>query len=85
MTKLEQRKTRLQFTTGCEVRERGKWRAVIVECSSSGLIADIRLQGLRARFPISYETIYRTAQRIAAERERAEKKAARKERLACRA
>jgi hypothetical protein len=78
MTSLDQRKSQLRFTTCCEVRERGKWRAVIIECSPAGMLCDVRLQGMRARFPISFETIYRTAQRIHAERVRAEKKAARK-------
>lgn len=77
MTSLDQRKTKLQFTTGCEVRERGKWRRVVIECCPSGLMCDVRLQGMRARFPISFETIYRTAQRIHADRVRAEKRKAR--------
>lgn len=78
MTALDQRKSQLRFTTCCEVRERGKWRPVIVECSPAGMICEVRLQGLRSRFPISFETIYRTAQRIEAERVRAEKRKARR-------
>lgn len=42
MTKLAARKTRLSFTTGAEIRYRGKMRAVIVEVDSP-FAASVRL------------------------------------------
>ena len=71
MTKLRERKTRLQFTTADEVKERGKYRAVVVEAQP--YTALVRLQGTRTTFPVSYAAIYHLAARLAAQQERAEK------------
>lgn len=76
MTNLRTRKTRLVFETENEVRERGKYRAVVIEATP--YIAMVRLKGTRTAFPISYAAIYHAAARIAAEEARRAKKAGRK-------
>jgi hypothetical protein len=76
VTSLAERKTRLVFETSDQVRECGAWRPVIVEAHAG--YAVLRLKGLRGRFEICYGTVYQQAARIAAERARAEKKAAKK-------
>ena len=75
MTSLISRKSRLQFATEDQVRERGKYRRVIVEVDRDGTTADIRLEGLRSRFPISFASIYSLAVKKEVERTRTVKKA----------
>jgi len=76
MTRLSDRKTRLIIETADVVRERGKSREVIIE--PSPYIAVIRLKGRRQRLEVSWAGIYMFAARVAADKARAEKKAARK-------
>lgn len=90
MTALDKRKTKLVFTTCSTVRERStslikdggivvgkkhgwKDRAIVVECTPTTAI--VRLSGLRRAYPISFNSIYNAAVRVAVERERAERKA----------
>lgn len=79
MTKLSERKTKLQFTTGAEVRYRGKMRPVVVEVSNE-FIASVRLAGTRQRYPIAWETIFVKATEIAADHLRRDRKLARQAR-----
>lgn len=78
MTSLATRKTRLQFTTSDCVRYRGKLREIIIEASE--YTATVRLKGSRTRFEISWAGIYNQAAKIYVEKQRAERKAARKSR-----
>jgi len=78
MTSLDKRKTKLVFTTCDTVRQRGRLREVVLECKP--YFAMVRLSGMRTSFAISYATIFETAARIKAERDRAEKKKAKQER-----
>ena len=76
VTKLSARKTKLQFVTADEVREAGKYRAVVIEAHPRHCV--LRLHGLRTGFVVSYAAVYSLAvkQALAAERE-AKKKAKR--------
>lgn len=76
MTTLRQRKTRLIFETESEVKERGKYRAVIIEAMPH--FAMVRLKGTRTKFPIPYAAIYHAAARLAAIEARDAKKRGRK-------
>jgi hypothetical protein len=80
MTSLDKRKSRLAFTTSETIRYRGRARRIVVECDPTGYSADIRLEGTRQRFPISFGGIWNQAVKIHVEKQRAERKAARKER-----
>lgn len=74
MTKLAERKTKLQFTTGAESRYRGKLRAIIVEVDNP-FSGSVRLAGTRQRYPFSWEGLFsHAADRFARmERERRKK------------
>lgn len=72
MTSLEKRKTRLVFTTADQVRERGKYRPVVIEARPS--CAVVRLLGMRQSYPITYGAIYHVAAKIAVDQARAERK-----------
>lgn len=76
MTPLSKRKTKLQFITANEVRERGRYRQVIIEAQPQ--YAVVRLQGMRKGFVITYAGIYDAAVKIAVAAERAEKAAKKK-------
>jgi hypothetical protein len=84
MKKLCDRKTRLNFTTGAELRYRGKMRAVIVEVDNP-FAATVRLSGTRQRYPFSWHGLYYYAAEMFARSERdrrkAERAARRKERI----
>ncbi len=73
MTRLSDRRTRLIVTTGGEIKERGKYRAVVLELKPQVMM--VRLLGTRHTLPISYEDLYMTAAKREADRKRAEKKA----------
>lgn len=75
MSTLANRKSRLIFTTGDEIRERGKSRPVVIEARLT--CALVRLQGMRTAYPISYGAIYHFAARLAANEARAAKRAKR--------
>ena len=76
MTALSNRKTRLTFETDNLMRG----RSIVVE--PEPLVCVIRLKGTRKRYVINWETVLVHAAQIAADRERAERKAARKLRRA---
>lgn len=78
MTKLSQRKTRLQFTTDAEVRYRGKLRAVVVEVEN-GFTATVRLAGTRQRYPFSWHGLHDWAADLFARQERERRKKERAE------
>lgn len=73
MSRLDQRKSRLQFTTCDVVRERGKLREVVIE--GTPYFCVVRLAGMRKAFPISYAAIYHAAAKLSAAKTREEKKA----------
>jgi len=76
MTHLAERKTRLQFTTGAEVRYRGKLRAVVVEVENA-FTASVRLAGTRQRYPFSWHGLHDYAAELFARNERERRKAER--------
>lgn len=73
MTKLSERKTKLQFTTDAEVRYRGKLRAVVIEVQN-GHIATVRLSGTRQRYEFSWHGLHDWAAELHARRERERRK-----------
>lgn len=79
MTRLSERKTKLQFTTDAEVRYRGKLRAVIVEVQN-GYTATVRLAGTRLRYEFSWHGLHDWAADLYARRERERRKKEREER-----
>jgi hypothetical protein len=76
MTRLSQRKTKLQFTTEAEVRYRGKLRAVVVEVQD-GFTASVRLAGTRQRYEFSWRGLHDWAAELHVRRERERRKAER--------
>jgi len=76
MTALSRRKTRLSFETDNVVRG----RSLVVE--PQPLICMIRRKGTRVRYAINWESVFMFAAEIAANRLRAERKAARAARKA---
>ena len=78
MTRLDKRKSKLLLETSDTVRERGRFREVIVEPHSNGYTLSVRLKGCRMKYDLSWGGIYAFAARVAADRARAEKKAKRK-------
>lgn len=78
MTSLETRKSRLCFMTSDTVRYRGKLRRVVVEVDTQGRTAQFRLEGTRARFPLSFAGMYVQAVKLQVEQVRAAKKASKK-------
>ena len=76
MTKLSERKTKLQFTTDAEVRYRGRLRPVVVEVNN-GFVASVRLQGTRQRYEFSWHGLHDWAAGLHARAEREKRKAAR--------
>jgi hypothetical protein len=79
MTRLSERKTKLQFVTDAEVRYRGRLRAVVVEVDN-GFTASVRLAGTRQKYPFSWHGLFDHAAELFAESERARRKQARAER-----
>lgn len=77
MAHLEKRKSRLTFTTADTVRERGKLREVVVEATTP-YWATVRLAGMRKSYKVSFASIYTLAVKQEVEKQRAEKKAAKK-------
>jgi hypothetical protein len=77
MTKLAKRKTRLVVEFSETVREQGRYREVTMECTEYGIT--VRLKGLRTRFEVSPAGVYNLAARLAVEKRRQERKAAKKE------
>lgn len=71
MSHLADRKTRLVFTTSDTVRERGKYREVVIHAAPAYCV--VRLAGMRKAFTISYGAIYHAAAKAEAVRARAEK------------
>lgn len=79
MTRLSERKTKLQFTTDAEVRYRGKMRAVVIEVQN-GYCASVRLQGTRQRYEFSWHGLHDWAADLFAKRQRDLKRLERAER-----
>jgi hypothetical protein len=81
VTRLSERKTRLQFTTDAEVRYRGTLRPVVIEVEN-GFTAFVRLQGTRQRYPFSWRGLHDWAAELyargARERRQQERAAKRK-------
>ncbi len=76
MTDLTVRTTRLRFRTSEEIRERGKYRKVVVEGRPGYAI--LRLEGMRSSFELPWGSIYSLAVKAKVASDRAEKKAAKK-------
>lgn len=74
MTSISERKSRLSFITEDTVRYGRKLRRIVVEVSRDGYTADVRLEGTRKRYPVSFAGIYVHAVKISVEKERAAKK-----------
>lgn len=73
MTSLANRVTKLRFATEDTVREKGKYRAVVVEANTT--FARVRLQGLHTGFDITWGQIWSLAAKLEARRVREEKAA----------
>ena len=69
---LQKRKSRLTFETSAEIRERGKYRPVVVQAEPD--FARIRLKGMKHYVDVSWEGIYHFASKVAADRARTAKK-----------
>jgi hypothetical protein len=78
MTKLSARKTRLTFETEHTIRYRRLDRPIVVEPDMDGFSVYLRLKGTRARFGVSWRSVYELAAKVAADRLRADRKAARR-------
>lgn len=78
MTPLSTRKSRLCFIAEDTVRYRSKLRRVVVEVDRDGYAVNLRLEGTRQRFPLSFAAMYNQAVKIEVDRQRAAKKAKRK-------
>lgn len=76
MGKLIDRKSKLSFETSDEIRERGKYRALIVGAHPTHV--ELRLKGMRQGISISWSGVYNLAMQREVLRRKAEKKAARK-------
>lgn len=76
MTSLNKRKSRLIFETCDIVRERGRYREVVVEAHP--MCAHVRLKGMRSGFDIPWSAIWAMAAKAEAERIRREKKVGKK-------
>lgn len=76
MRSLTARKTKLVFETSGELRERGRYRNVIVEAHPSHVV--LRLKGMHRTLSVTWEGIYALAAKCAADKLRAEKRAKRK-------
>lgn len=79
MTKLSERKTRLNFTTDAEVRYRGRLRPVIIEVHN-GFTAAVRVLGTRQRYEFSWAGLHDWAAKLHAEKQRALRRQLRKNR-----
>lgn len=78
MTTISRRKSALNVVASATKRERRQLREIVLEFDPAGYAVNVRLKGTRNRLPISIEAIYDAAAKIAANRVRAEKAAARK-------
>jgi hypothetical protein len=67
MTRLRQRKTKLEFITNATMRYRGRERDVVIEAFPD--YAVIRLLGTRVRYEISWRGVHDQAARIASARQ----------------
>lgn len=71
MTAISKRKTIIRAETSCQIRR----RPLMIELTPLTVI--LREKGRRARFEVSWESVYILAAQIAADRVRAERKARR--------
>ena len=66
MTRLRQRKSKLEFITNATVRYRGKDRDVVIGALPDTAV--IRLLGTRVKYEVSWRGVHDMAARIAASR-----------------
>lgn len=76
MTVLSKRKTALSFITEDCIRYRGRLRRVVMEVHRNGTTGDVRLEGTKTRFAFSFAGVYNHAVKVAVEKEKLAKKAA---------
>lgn len=72
MRSLEKRKSKLMFETTSLVRERGRYRPVVIQAEPD--FARVRLKGTRHFVDVSWEGIYHFAAKVQADRIRRDKK-----------
>lgn len=75
MTSLAKRRTKLIIETSETIRERGKYREIIMEAHPYHI--SVRLKGMRQSFDVSCASIYNLAVKQTVDKARAEKKAKR--------
>lgn len=73
MTSLAKRKSKLSVEFSDTVRERGKWREIVMDFNPYGV--KVRLKGMRSSYEMSAGGVYNFVVRAAVERVRSEKKA----------
>lgn len=66
MSRLRQRKTKLEFITNSTVRYRGRDREIVIEALPDTAV--IRLLGTRVSYEVSWRGVYNLGARIEAER-----------------
>jgi len=76
MTDLSMRATRLRFRTVCEVKQRGKYRKIVVEAKPGCMI--LRLEGMRTAYTVPWDSAWYQGAKIFAMAEKAEKLAKKK-------
>jgi len=67
MSRLRQRKTKLEFITNATVRYRGKDRDVVIEALPDTAV--VRLLGTRVKYEVSWRGVHDYAARIASSRQ----------------
>ena len=73
------RKSNLTLRTGAVIVQKSKPRSVVIEWTpATPDLVSLRLQGTRQRFPVSAATLYTMAVQLHADRERAERRKARR-------
>ena len=82
MTDLTIRATRLRFRTVCEVKQRGKYRKIVVEAKPD--YALVRLEGMRFAYTIPWDFVWSLGAKISARNAAAEKLAKRKAKVGSR-
>lgn len=71
MTSLSKRSTKLRFTTGDLVREKGKYRAVSIEAHT--MFARVRCAGLHSYYDLPWSAMYSLGAKMEARRIKEEK------------
>lgn len=73
MTRISQRKSKLRFVTDAEVRQRGKFRPLVVE-AENGFVGSVRLLGTRTKYEFSWQGLHDYATDLFGRRQRAERR-----------